>query len=1190
MRTGQAAAAKSPEKVSPVGNLDLEQQPPAVAAAAESDAETEVLPFSDDGEDEEQRAVEKSDLSNSQPDKMDVDQENKTTDQAQAEGSSAHDDAAAALAGLVEATTDAPANAQSNQDDGEESEDGLSSESDLSDAPDEIEAESRQAQAAQEDAEGEEEEQIDADADADADSDGGSTLSDDSDTETALPQRAQPETAADQESDSDDALDGDDDDDQEAGDGDEEEEDEEEEDEEEEDEEDREEGQAGRHQTRPGGGRRARQELRDAAIAQDAGDEREEEEDAASSLAALAGGATNVEGEGSEDEAADTVPDDLAELSNKAGVSTAVTQAALRARKPSLMGPQILVDPAAESEAATSRQGSPADDDADAVERADEDVVESQAGGGKAAKARRHDDENKTVASKDDGIASEDVSKDDQLRADTDTAAGTPIPEQPEAEEDSATDEAAVRRLEAMDALAKIEIKVALLRDRLYVERSMEIAKETEMILEGTHPELVHITALIEARRLWKLRTLETWFEEEQRHFAKMAAAEEREAQLTWRAETAELRRDLMNDWSSKRRKLEREKRSIDAPRPARRHQVFETELIGEPELAAAAARAAKADREAGNAGKRRAKREAKELAELGSHIALPDLHGLEDYDAWGDLERMGILRPDPRLAPAMQGPPLRGSPQPQHPHSNPQHQRHSQPPEMAYYGQPTHPMPGPSTHPGWPAEPQGPYGAPAVHGGRPMHMPDMNPYGLPHEQHMYGARPGEMPEDVYGPEHMYPGLPHAGYGMQHRHPSPPQAFAPEGNRNGRPPASRQQRNHSRPPPGATHLDPYGRPLSPELGGDPRYGPHPAERHHHRHGPPPGIAQHPSPHDRHAMLPHDERDIKPNVNGHSRLHEYENLPHGTPPTHYSQSVSPSVHRHVEHQTHQPTDSRHRSRGPRHAGSPLPQHRSANSTAHLPSRSRNTEQQPQRRRASPEPRAQQQSPPSPSYGEFPSAAGHYTARSPINGRPAQLSDRAAAEANGIPLHARDARAGTTPQHNPRRSPQPVAPAAAASVAAAFSSQSAASNTAETSGHPSIRSPSHPGRAASHHTVRSPKGTIQEASNAGSKHDADGGTGARTAPKSPEIAHRLPLSVEAEQQVADDFGLPSEASVTATADTAVKTEQDRGAAASGKEEHDSDKVDGPASNSIPAPQSYPPRPYEEFPGSNLPNAKS
>ncbi|PWN39705.1 hypothetical protein IE81DRAFT_326263, partial [Ceraceosorus guamensis] len=50
---------------------------------------------------------------------------------------------------------------------------------------------------------------------------------------------------------------------------------------------------------------------------------------------------------------------------------------------------------------------------------------------------------------------------------------------------DTGTDEAALKRQEAMEALTKIEISFAALRDRLYVERMEEVNKESEMILDG---------------------------------------------------------------------------------------------------------------------------------------------------------------------------------------------------------------------------------------------------------------------------------------------------------------------------------------------------------------------------------------------------------------------------------------------------------------------------------------------------------------------------------------------------------------------------------------------------------------------------------------------------------------------------------------------------------------------------------
>lgn len=99
-----------------------------------------------------------------------------------------------------------------------------------------------------------------------------------------------------------------------------------------------------------------------------------------------------------------------------------------------------------------------------------------------------------------------------------------------------------------------------------------------------------------------------------------------------------------MEDVARKRRRLDREKRTLDGPRPARRHQVFETELIRNPEYDEAQARAYPHGKK-----KRKVAQEIEDLDEMGAYVAYPDLRGAEDGDAWMDMERMGI-QPDPRL------------------------------------------------------------------------------------------------------------------------------------------------------------------------------------------------------------------------------------------------------------------------------------------------------------------------------------------------------------------------------------------------------------------------------------------------------------------------------------------------------------------------------------------------------------
>lgn len=86
-----------------------------------------------------------------------------------------------------------------------------------------------------------------------------------------------------------------------------------------------------------------------------------------------------------------------------------------------------------------------------------------------------------------------------------------------------------------MEALTKIEIGFAVLRDKLYVERMEEVSKEGEMIYKGTHPDLIHLTNLIELRRERRLKLVELWFEEQQKQYARVASSEEAAAWSHWR-------------------------------------------------------------------------------------------------------------------------------------------------------------------------------------------------------------------------------------------------------------------------------------------------------------------------------------------------------------------------------------------------------------------------------------------------------------------------------------------------------------------------------------------------------------------------------------------------------------------------------------------------------------------------------
>ncbi|KAK0540081.1 hypothetical protein OC842_000655 [Tilletia horrida] len=217
---------------------------------------------------------------------------------------------------------------------------------------------------------------------------------------------------------------------------------------------------------------------------------------------------------------------------------------------------------------------------------------------------------------------------------------------------------------EAMEALTRIEIQFAMLRDRLYVERMEEVCRETEMVLEGTHPELIRFTRAIDQLRERRLRLLDLELEKQVHHYEQVAEGEEQVIWNSYRYQAADLRQTMMNDTARKRRRLEREKRLIDVPRPARRHQTFETELVPNPdrqysaalrarrrEIAVADATAAVAAVSATNPeAARRAAAVVQQLQEgaadddANDYVAYPEVKGLDDGELWSDLDRMGIL------------------------------------------------------------------------------------------------------------------------------------------------------------------------------------------------------------------------------------------------------------------------------------------------------------------------------------------------------------------------------------------------------------------------------------------------------------------------------------------------------------------------------------------------------------------
>ncbi|GAA5928475.1 Sds3 domain-containing protein [Sporobolomyces koalae] len=202
-------------------------------------------------------------------------------------------------------------------------------------------------------------------------------------------------------------------------------------------------------------------------------------------------------------------------------------------------------------------------------------------------------------------------------------------------EEDSSDAAFMRKRAEAMEHLTKIEIHFAKLRDMLYVERLTEVEKDRIAIETGAHPELIHLTQLLELRRNKRLELAKAWLDGLESSYDRQYIADEHAMWNQWQNKRAELRTGMLDEANSKRRRIDREKRSLErpkddtlatilAPRPPpavplhhRRRLGFEGEALVENEIAWA--------------------------------LRNPDvradssLSGLEDADAYADLERMGL-------------------------------------------------------------------------------------------------------------------------------------------------------------------------------------------------------------------------------------------------------------------------------------------------------------------------------------------------------------------------------------------------------------------------------------------------------------------------------------------------------------------------------------------------------------------
>ncbi|KAJ3774341.1 hypothetical protein FB446DRAFT_787035 [Lentinula raphanica] len=166
------------------------------------------------------------------------------------------------------------------------------------------------------------------------------------------------------------------------------------------------------------------------------------------------------------------------------------------------------------------------------------------------------DDEDKEASDKDDG--EKDIDDDDHSEVNLE-------------DEEEESDLQPAHRVEALDMLAVIELKFAMLRERLYIEKMEELAWEESLVSSGEHPEMIYIQSELLLRKNKRLELAERKCTFEVANITKRRRLDEDATWSSWKLQKDELQTDMIAENNRKRRKLERNRRSLDRPQPARR-------------------------------------------------------------------------------------------------------------------------------------------------------------------------------------------------------------------------------------------------------------------------------------------------------------------------------------------------------------------------------------------------------------------------------------------------------------------------------------------------------------------------------------------------------------------------------------------------------------------------------------------
>lgn len=199
------------------------------------------------------------------------------------------------------------------------------------------------------------------------------------------------------------------------------------------------------------------------------------------------------------------------------------------------------------------------------------DAAEEQEGDGEAV-----DDEEPSPTEPDDqlGDTPGEVEGDEHPNVQDDRESNLDDPELEAEEPDEDPDLQPAHRAEALDVLATIEIKFAMLRERVYVEKMEGLAWEESLIWEGTHPELHYIQEELTKRRDKRLTLAERKRRYEVHTLERKRKEEEASIWDNWEHTRDRLQTEMMAETNRKRRKLERERRAAERPMPVRRFPV----------------------------------------------------------------------------------------------------------------------------------------------------------------------------------------------------------------------------------------------------------------------------------------------------------------------------------------------------------------------------------------------------------------------------------------------------------------------------------------------------------------------------------------------------------------------------------------------------------------------------------------